>query len=173
MKQASSRKSREKERAGNLKGEDCDFDRDEADLEAEFARPVERKAGRINLSFFPTVVSYGPAAMRETFYVYILASTNRHTIYIGITNSLVARIQQHRQQGRGFSAQYHTLRLVYHEVFHDVRDAIARETQIKKWRREKKDWLIGRKNPAWEDLSAEILEELPRIDDPLSPEDMA
>ncbi len=110
--------------------------------------------------------------MCETFYVYILSSTNRHTIYIGMTNSLLARIQQHRHQERGFTAQYHTLHLVYYEVFHDVRDAIARETQIKKWRREKKDWLIGRMNPGWEDLSAEILEELPKMDEPLSPEEM-
>ena len=112
--------------------------------------------------------------MREAFYVYIMASTNRHTIYIGMTNSLLARIQQHRRQDSGsFSAQYHTLHLVYYEVFHDVRDAIARETQIKKWRRQKKDGLIGRMNPRWEDLSAEILEELPKMDDPLSPEEMS
>ena len=111
--------------------------------------------------------------MCKTFYIYILASTNRQTIYIGMTNSLLARIQQHRrQEGSGFTAQYHTLRLVYYEVFHDGRDAIARETRIKKWRREKKDWLIGRMNPQWEDLSAEIIEELPKTDEPLAPEDM-
>ena len=111
--------------------------------------------------------------MREAFYVYIMACTTRHTIYIGMTNSLLARIQQHRrQESRGFSAQYHTLHLVYYEVFHDVRDAIARETQIKKWRREKKGWLIGRMNPKWEDLSAEIVEQLPKLDDPIAPEEM-
>ena len=112
--------------------------------------------------------------MRENFYVYVMACTSRSTIYIGMTNSLVARVQQHRrQEGAGFTARYHTLHLVYYEVFHDVRDAIARETQIKKWRREKKDWLIGRMNPRWEDLSAEIVEELPRMDEPLKPEEMA
>ncbi len=112
--------------------------------------------------------------MRENFYVYVMACTSRSTIYIGMTNSLVARVQQHRrQEGAGFTARYHTLHLVYYEVFHDVRDAIARETQIKKWRREKKDWLIGRMNPRWEDLAAEIVEELPRMDEPLKPEEMA
>ena len=111
--------------------------------------------------------------MREAFYVYIMACTTRRTIYIGMTNSLLARIQQHRrQESSSFSAQYHTLHLVYYEVFHDVRDAIARETQIKKWRREKKDWLIGRMNPGWEDLSAEIVEQLPKLDDLLAPEEM-
>ena len=111
--------------------------------------------------------------MCKTFYIYIMASTNRQTIYIGMTNSLLARVQQHRRQdGSGFTARYHTLRLVYYEVFHDVRDAIARETQIKKWRRAKKDWLIERMNPQWEDLSADIIEELPKIDEPLAREDV-
>ena len=112
--------------------------------------------------------------MRENFYVYIMACTTRHTIYIGMTNSMLARIQQHRRQdGRGFTAQYHTLRLVYYEVFGDVRDAIARETQIKKWRREKKDRLIERMNPSWEDLSVEIVEQLPTMNKPLLPEEMS
>ena len=111
--------------------------------------------------------------MREAFYVYIMACNTRSTLYIGMTNSLLARIQQHRrQESRGFSAQYHTLHLVYYEVFNDVRDAIARETQIKKWRREKKDWLVERMNPRWDDLSAEIVEQLPKIDEPLAPEEM-
>ena len=111
--------------------------------------------------------------MRENFYVYIMACTTRSTIYIGVTNSLLARVQQHRrQEGTGFTAQYHTLHLVYYERFNDVRDAIARETQLKKWRRAKKNWLIEKMNPGWEDLSAEILEELPKLDDPLDPEEM-
>ena len=111
--------------------------------------------------------------MRENFYVYVMACISRSTIYIGVTNSLLARVQQHRrQEGAGFTARYHTLHLVYYEVFHDVRDAIARETQIKKWRRDKKNWLIERMNPAWQDLSAEIVEELPKVDEPLAPEEM-
>ena len=111
--------------------------------------------------------------MRENFYVYIMASTNRHTIYIGVTNSLLARIQQHRhQEGSSFTARYHTLHLVYYERFNEARDAIARETQLKKWRREKKNWLIEKMNPSWYDLSSEIIEELPKLDDPLTPEEM-
>ena len=111
--------------------------------------------------------------MRENFYVYIMACTNRSTIYIGMTNSLLARVQQHRrQEGVGFSAQYHTLHLVYYEHFNDVRDTIARETQLKKWRREKKNWLIEKMNPRWEDLSFEIIEQLPQMDVPLKTEDM-
>ena len=112
--------------------------------------------------------------MRENFYVYVMACNSRTTIYIGVTNSLLARVQQHRRQdGAGFTARYHTLHLVYYEVFRDVRYAIARETQIKKWRREKKNCQIERMNPTWEDLSAEIVEQLPRMDEPLAPEEMA
>ena len=111
--------------------------------------------------------------MRDAFYVYIMASNNRRALYIGVTNSLFVRIQQHRQQtGKGFTAQYHCVHLIYFETYRDPRDAIARETQLKKWRREKKLRLIEGKNPRWEDLSAEIVEELPRIDEALRPEAM-
>ena len=106
--------------------------------------------------------------MREAFYVHIMPRTTRHTIYIGMTKSLLAGVQRHRRrENRRFSAQYHTLHVIHYEGFHDDRDAIARETQIKKWRREKRDWLIGRMNPQWDDLSAEIVEQLPKFDDPL------
>lgn len=111
--------------------------------------------------------------MRDHFYVYIMACNTRRTIYIGVTNSLLARIQQHRrQEGHGFAARYHTIHLVYYEVFREARDAIARETQLKKWRREKKNWLIEKMNPGWHDLATEIIEELPKIDKALAPDEM-
>ena len=95
--------------------------------------------------------------MREEklHYVYILASRSR-AIYVGMTAFLMNRILSHRaSEASVFTRKYRIHRLVYYEVFHSVGAAIARETEIKKWRREKKVALIVQKNPTWEDLAAE------------------
>jgi putative endonuclease len=63
---------------------------------------------------------------------------------------------EHKQGiGSTFAARYNIIRLIYYETFGDIRDAITREKQLKRWRREKKIWLIERGNPSWNDLSAE------------------
>jgi len=73
-----------------------------------------------------------------------------------VTNNLERRIDQHKRRiGSEFAVKHNITRLVYYEHFADMRDAIAREKQLKKWRREKKVWLIERENPEWEDLSEE------------------
>ena len=92
--------------------------------------------------------------MEKRYYVYILASRSR-TLYTGVTNNLQRRLAEHRE-GRvpGFTSRYNIFRLVHYEVFSDIRNAIAREKEIKAWRREKKVWLIQRRNPAWQDLAA-------------------
>lgn len=92
--------------------------------------------------------------MEKRYYVYILASRAR-SLYVGVTNNLIRRIGQHRA-GRipGFTSTYRVFRLVHYEVFTDVRRAIAREKEIKAWRREKKVRLILAENPTWEDLGA-------------------
>jgi putative endonuclease len=93
--------------------------------------------------------------MRAAAYsVYILASRKNGTLYIGITNSLPLRLDQHRS-GRGseFVKKYSVHLLVYVETFASPRDAIAREKQLKNWRREWKIQLIERENPDWRDLS--------------------
>ena len=91
----------------------------------------------------------------KLYYFYILASRSR-AIYIGMTAFLMARVLRHRAgEGGAFTRKYRIHRLVYYEVFHSVAAAIARETEIKKWRREKRVALIVRENPTWEDLSAE------------------
>ena len=91
----------------------------------------------------------------RTYYVYMLASRSR-ILYTGITNNLARRVWQHREGlAQGFTAKYRIHRLVYCEPYRDVRQAIARETQIKKWRREKKVALIEATNPTWNDLAAE------------------
>ncbi len=93
--------------------------------------------------------------VEHCYYVYILASKSR-TLYFGVTNDLKARIRQHRDGTYGgFSSEYRIHRLVYYESFAWVQDAISREKQLKRWRREKKVWLIERDNPTWEDLSAD------------------
>lgn len=77
-------------------------------------------------------------------------------LYVGITNDLILRTRQHRDGAfDGFTKQYKVHRLVYYQTFAWVQDAISREKQIKRWRREKKVWLIERENPTWEDLSDE------------------
>jgi putative endonuclease len=76
------------------------------------------------------------------------------TLYIGVTNDLERRMGEHRNRvGSKFAAKYNITRLVYYETFGDIRDAIAREKQLKGWRRDKKIDLIEEDNPLWEDLS--------------------
>ncbi len=89
----------------------------------------------------------------RNYYVYILSSFTR-TLYIGVTNDLQRRIREHKQKlVPGFTSKYDVDRLVYFEEFADVREAIAREKQLKKWARLKKERLIKTVNPNWEDLS--------------------
>ena len=89
----------------------------------------------------------------RTYYVYIMASKSR-VIYVGVTGFLMARVLRHRAgEGGSFTRRYLLHRLVYFQSFRDVADAIARETEIKKWRREKKVALIEERNPTWEDLA--------------------
>ena len=88
------------------------------------------------------------------YYVYIMASKSR-VIYVGMTGFLMARVLRHRAgEGGLFTRKYRVHGLVYYELFQNVGNAIARETEIKKWRREKKVALIERENRTWEDLAA-------------------
>jgi len=90
----------------------------------------------------------------KRYYVYIMASKGR-VLYVGVTGFLMARVLQHKAcEVDGFTKRYHVTRLVYYETFQYVNSAIARETRIKKWRREKKVALIEALNPTWEDLAA-------------------
>jgi putative endonuclease len=90
------------------------------------------------------------------FYVYIVQSASRRALYIGVTNNLHRRVWQHRTYAsEGFSNKYNAVRLVYWESFDDIRSAIDREKQLKRWHREKKIWLIERLNPNWRDIAAD------------------
>jgi putative endonuclease len=94
--------------------------------------------------------------MRDArYFVYILASRTR-VLYVGVTNDLERRLWQHKRHAiDGFTARYNVVRLVHFEQTNDVRAAIAREKQLKGWRREKKIALIEAANPQWKDLSEE------------------
>jgi putative endonuclease len=93
---------------------------------------------------------------RHCYFVYIVASKSR-VLYIGMTNGLNRRIWEHKNDLiNGFSKQYRCHRLVYYESFDDVRKAIDREKQLKRWNRTKKVRLIERVNPMREDLGADF-----------------
>jgi putative endonuclease len=90
------------------------------------------------------------------YHIYIMASASG-VLYTGVTSQLETRVAQHKQKHfAGFSAKYNTTKLVYFEPFSDVSEAIAREKQLKRWRRQKKVFLIERTNPTWRDLSADF-----------------
>lgn len=88
-----------------------------------------------------------------TGFVYMLASQKRGTIYTGVTGDLARRIPEHKVgEGGRFTARYGATRLVWYEEHFDVRDAIAREKELKRWRRDWKIALIEKTNPQWEEL---------------------
>jgi putative endonuclease len=90
------------------------------------------------------------------FYVYILTNWNNKVMYIGVTNNLERRLYEHKNKlVDGFTSKYHVNKLVYYEHTNDIHVALAREKEIKKWRREKKDKLVASTNPRWEDLGLE------------------
>ena len=91
--------------------------------------------------------------MMSQYCVYILASAKYGTLYTGITSDLVKRVFQHKENfADGFTKKYKVHHLVYYELHTDVREAILREKQIKKWKRDWRINLIERSNPHWLDL---------------------
>jgi putative endonuclease len=89
----------------------------------------------------------------RTFYVYILASKKRGTLYIGVTNDIARRVYEHRAgTADSFTKKYGVFRLVYVETFPTAIEAIQRETTLKRWKRQWKIELIEQHNPEWFDL---------------------
>ena len=87
------------------------------------------------------------------YYVYILASKKYGTLYIGVTSDLVRRVHEHKTKVvPGFTKRYGVDKLVLFEIFDDPTNAIAREKELKKWRRDWKTRLIDEQNPNWDDL---------------------
>ncbi len=90
------------------------------------------------------------------YFVYMLTNWNGNVLYIGVTNNLQRRLYEHRNgMADGFTNKYNVHKLVYFETTSDVHAAIAREKQLKKWTRIKKNKLVETINPQWKDLSAD------------------
>ena len=89
-----------------------------------------------------------------SYYVYIMTNWNNYVLYIGVTNNLERRVYEHKHKLLpGFTAQYNVNKLVYFEETPDVKAAIAREKQLKGWKRERKNELINHANPDWHELA--------------------
>ncbi len=96
--------------------------------------------------------------MSKESYVYIMANHTNTTVYIGVTSQLLSRVKEHKDDlTDGFTKRYKTHKLVYYEILGTMNDAIEREKQLKKRKRIKKDELINRMNPTWEDLYEGLL----------------
>lgn len=96
--------------------------------------------------------------MSKQYYVYILTNFNQTVLYIGVTNDIRRRVWEHREKIiEGFTKRYNISKLVYYEVFDNIRLAIEREKQLKHWSRGKKESLIIMKNADWNDLYDETL----------------
>src|SRR2546430_16658897 len=101
--------------------------------------------------------------MIRGYWIYIMASRSR-VLYTGVTNDLARRVNEHKQSLIAcFTRRYRITRLVYFEEYGDIRDAIAREKQIKGWVRSRKIKLIEERNPIWDDLAESLFQK------PISP----
>ncbi len=88
------------------------------------------------------------------YYVYIMTNKRKNVLYVGMSGHLFGRVLQHKQKEvEGFTSKYNLDRLVYFEEYQYVYDAIAREKQLKNWKRRWKEDLIRTMNPAWLDLA--------------------
>ena len=91
--------------------------------------------------------------MFKRYYTYILTNKYNEVLYIGVTNDLARRVAEHRSgMIPGFTQKYNCHKLVYYEEYSEVEMAIAREKQLKKWSRPKKESLIATQNKDWQDL---------------------
>ena len=90
----------------------------------------------------------------KTYYVYILTNWSSTVMYIGVTNDLKRRVNEHKNRvNEGFTSRYNLSKLVYYETTNDVHKAILREKQLKGWTRVRKNALVESVNPYWKDLS--------------------
>jgi putative endonuclease len=103
---------------------------------------------------FPNAFIGNPESFMKTYYVYILASKRNGTLYTGVTSNLMKRIYEHKNKLiDGFTKKYNVDKLVYYEKTNDIKLAIIREKQLKKWNRKWKLELIEKMNPYWDDLA--------------------
>ena len=94
----------------------------------------------------------------QEYYVYILASKKNGTLYVGMAEDIAKRIVRHKgRQANKFTAKYDVLKLVYYEKCKSLEEAIKREKQLKRWRRQWKLKLIEKQNADWEDLFSKVI----------------
>jgi putative endonuclease len=95
--------------------------------------------------------------MKKGGYIYFMANKYNNVLYVGVTNDIIRRVVEHKAKiNNGFTCMYNCDKLVYFEEFNLLTDAIAREKQLKNWKREWKNKLVNDFNPEWKDLSQEI-----------------
>jgi len=95
--------------------------------------------------------------MSRTGFIYFMSNAYNNVLYIGVTNNLTRRVAEHKAKiNKGFTYKYNCDKLVYYEVFDSIVDAIAREKQLKNWKREWKNELVVKQNEGWEDLSDSV-----------------
>jgi len=95
--------------------------------------------------------------MSRTGFVYFITNAYNNVLYIGVTNNLTRRIAEHKAKiNKGFTYKYNCDKLVYYEMFDSIVEAIAREKQLKNWKREWKNELVVRQNAEWKDLSESV-----------------
>lgn len=93
------------------------------------------------------------------YYIYILTNKNNHVLYTGVTSNLIKRVWQHKQKlVPGFTEKYNVNKLIFFEQFKTPLEAITREKKIKGWKRIKKNVLIEKVNPTYEDLYSRLTE---------------
>jgi putative endonuclease len=93
----------------------------------------------------------------KNYYVYVLTNWNNKVMYIGVTSNLERRVHEHKEKlVSGFTQKYNVIKLVYFEHTSDILSALNREKEIKKWRRSKKNKLVEKANPSWDDLSEDF-----------------
>ena len=95
--------------------------------------------------------------LSKQYYVYFLTNCNNKVLYVGVTNDLKRRAYEHKNAlTQGFTQKYNVNKLVYYEICEEIEGAISREKQIKAGSRQKKNELVSRVNPRWEDLADRI-----------------
>ena len=106
----------------------------------------------------PDLIGHLLNDMEKKGYIYFMTNPSNKVLYIGVTNSLKRRVSEHAESsGSVFTSKYNCNKLVYYEVFSDIEQAIAREKQLKHYKRAWKDELVNNLNPEWKDLGKELV----------------
>lgn len=100
--------------------------------------------------------------MNKGEFTYIMTNRNKTVLYTGVTSDLKKRVweHEHHQFSKSFTDKYNAVYLIYYEWFDDIKSAINREKQIKRWNRAKKEFIINQKNAGWSFLNKEVYDDI-------------